>query len=253
MHPQFAYYSSVPAENDSWCSLRLTHTKHTICRGQDSRRETIDRRKAFGPGAEHLPMGKNCVLAGRKRHPVSGGGSPSASKVRVRLSRAAEALLARIMRRAEKMQRDVWCITHHPTIVTGRSMWNVEERAGAEFVDGAVIHRRSGTARENQTDVLDVAARSAYAGPDMNGPFPSWLVRGAADGHAPDANEFEFSFLEGLYLVGLFETFQNRFQRRHISVRRSSNPGYTGLAVLLGLIRIWALRPSSRGIASTVP
>ena len=48
-----------------------------------------------------------------------------------------------------------------------------------------------------------------HGGPDVNGPLPSGLVRGAADGHASDANEFEFSFFERSYLVGLFKTLQN--------------------------------------------
>jgi len=34
-----------------------------------------------------------------------------------------------------------------PNYVTGMARWNVEERAGAEFVDGAVLHRSGGTSR----------------------------------------------------------------------------------------------------------
>src|SRR6266853_5783306 len=92
------------------------------------------------------------------------------------------------------MQGDVWHITYHPTIVTGRSGWNIKEHPSAKFVDRAVLHRSRGTAGEHQPHMLDVAARRTHAGPDVNGPLPSWLVGGAADGHAPDANEFEFPF-----------------------------------------------------------
>src|SRR6266849_2137700 len=113
------------------------------------------------------------------------------------------------------MQRNVRRITHHPAIVTGRSGWNIKEHSGAEFVDRAVLHRSSGTSGEHHPNMLDVAARRAHAGPDVNGPLPSRLVRGAADGHTSDANEFEFSFFERSYLVGLFKTFQNCLKHRH--------------------------------------
>jgi len=77
---------------------------------------------------------------------------------------------------AEEVQGDVGRITHHPAIVTGRSGWNVEEHAGAEFVDGAVIHRSRGTTGEHQPNVLDVAARCApTVGPTCSDHFqPGW-------------------------------------------------------------------------------
>jgi hypothetical protein len=51
-------------------------------------------------------------------------------------------LFVRVLLRAEKVQGDVWRVTHDPTVVAGRPRRNVEEHAGAEFVDRAVIHRR---------------------------------------------------------------------------------------------------------------
>src|SRR5713226_2954483 len=125
------------------------------------------------------------------------------------------------------MQRNVRRITHHPAIVTGRSGWNIKEHSGAEFVDRAVLHRSSGTSGEHHPNMLDVAARRAHAGPDVNGPLPSGLVRGAADGHASDANEFEFSFFERSYLVGLFKTLQNCLKHGHNSLtsRTMRRPG----------------------------
>src|ERR1700682_677533 len=116
------------------------------------------------------------------------------------------------------MQRDVRFIPHHPTIMTGRSGWNVKERADAEFVDGAVLHRSRGTAREHEPNMLDVAARCPYARPNMNGPLPSRLIGGAADGHAPDAKQFEFSFFEHSYFVRLLKALQNRLKHRHNSL-----------------------------------
>src|ERR1700726_3900031 len=107
------------------------------------------------------------------------------------------------------MQRHVWRVAHHPTIVTGRPGWNVKESAGAEFMNRAVFHGSSRAAGEHHANVFDVAARGAHTRSDMHGPFPSRLIRSAADGHAADADEFKFSFFECSYFIGLFEMFQN--------------------------------------------
>src|ERR1700719_1011246 len=116
------------------------------------------------------------------------------------------------------MQRDVWRVAHHPTIVTGRPRWNVKESAGAEFVDRAVFHGCSRAAGEHHANMLHVAARRAHTGSDMHGPFPSRLIRSAADGHATDANKFEFSFFECSYFVRVFKALQNSFKHRYSSV-----------------------------------
>src|SRR6202035_5575972 len=65
---------------------------------------------------------------------------------------------------------------------------------------------------------------------DMNGPLPSRLIGGAADGHAPDANQFEFSFFEHSYCVRLLKALQNCLKHRYNSLafsvaKRSSRPG----------------------------
>src|SRR5260370_14621331 len=116
------------------------------------------------------------------------------------------------------MQRDVRRIPHHPTVVTGRSGWNIKEHSGAEFVDRAVLHRSRGTSGEHHPNMLDVAARRAHARPDMNGPLPSGLVRGTADGHAPDANQLKFSFFEHSYFVRLLKALQNCLKHLHNSL-----------------------------------
>src|SRR5260370_31286249 len=116
------------------------------------------------------------------------------------------------------MQRDVRRIPHHPTVVTGRSGWNIKEHSGAEFVDRAVLHRSRGTSGEHHPNMLDVAARRAHARPDMNGPLPSGLVRRTADGHAPDANQLKFSFFEHSYFVRLLKALQNCLKHRHTSL-----------------------------------
>src|ERR1700719_552192 len=52
----------------------------------------------------------------------------------------------------------------------------------------------------------------------MNGPFPSRLIRSAADSHAADADEFEPSFFKCAYFVGFFKPFQNSIKHRCRSV-----------------------------------
>jgi hypothetical protein len=116
---------------------------------------------------------------------------------------------------AEKMQRNVGLVAHHPTVVPGRAGWNIKEHPGAEFMDGAILHRGSGASRNHEAHMLHMAPRRAHAGTDVDGPLPSRLVGGTADGHSPDVNEFEFPFFESSNLVGLFETLQNCLQLRH--------------------------------------
>src|ERR1700685_550681 len=122
------------------------------------------------------------------------------------------------------MQRDVGRITHHPTIVTGRSGRDVKKHPLAEFVNRTVFHRSRCATGKHQTYMLDVAARRANQRTDVNRPLPARLVSGTSDGHAPDANEFEFSFLERSHLIGLFEPLQHRLKDRHIGTHSRETP-----------------------------
>src|SRR6202453_3685315 len=72
--------------------------------------------------------------------------------------------------------------------------------------------------------MLDVAARRADGGTDVNRPFPSGLVGGAADGHAAYMNEFEFSLFERSDFIGFFKTFENCLKHRHNSLA-TRDPG----------------------------
>jgi|SRR5580658_4249778 hypothetical protein len=110
------------------------------------------------------------------------------------------------------MQGDIRLIADYPAIVAGRAWRNVEEGAGAEFVDGAVVHGRGGAAGEDQADVFDIAAGSTDGRADVLGPLPAGLVRGAADGHGAEVDEFEFSLFEGAYFVGGLEAFEDYFE-----------------------------------------
>jgi len=103
------------------------------------------------------------------------------------------------------MQGDVGLVADYPAIVTRRPGRNVKEGTGAEFVDPAVVHGGSGAAGEDEADVFDVASGGADRGADVGGPFPAGLVGGAADGHATEADDFEFTLFEGADFIGGFE------------------------------------------------
>src|ERR1017187_6001347 len=145
--------------------------------------------------------------------------NPQSGRSAIFSDRRPEGLLGGVVLRAEEVQRDVRFIAHYPAIVTGRPRWDVEEHAGAEFVDRAIIHGSGGTAREHQANMLNVAARCPYAWPNMKRPLPAGLIGGAADGHAPDANQFELSFFERSNLVWLLETLQDYVHHRDVLAR----------------------------------
>src|SRR5271155_580393 len=79
-----------------------------------------------------------------------------------------------------KMQRHVRLVADYPAIVARWAGGNVEQGAGAEFVDGAVVHRGGSAAGEDQADVFDIATRGADRGANMHGPAPARFVGGAA-------------------------------------------------------------------------
>src|SRR5271156_6431314 len=126
------------------------------------------------------------------------------------------------------MQRDVGLVADDPAIVARWAGRNVEQSAGAQFVDGAVVHRGGSAAGEDQADVFDIATRGADGGADVQGPAPARFVGGAPDGHAAEADEFEFAFIEGADFVRGFEAFQDCVEHwRHASSRfqDSATPG----------------------------
>jgi hypothetical protein len=46
---------------------------------------------------------------------------------------------------------------------------------------------------------------------NVDGPFPSGLIAGAADGHPTDVHKLELALLERADLVWMLETFENDF------------------------------------------
>jgi len=60
----------------------------------------------------------------------------------------------RVMFRAEKMQRHIRLIAHHPTVVAGA---DVKQISGPHFVVAAVLHPAGGATGHNQADMFHFA------------------------------------------------------------------------------------------------
>src|SRR5215470_7320405 len=112
----------------------------------------------------------------------------------------------RVIISSKEVQRDVYFIAHHPAVMAGS---DVEEISGLHLDDAAVVHCGRGSAGQHQADVFHRAAADAQRLADVNRPSPPRFIAGAADGHAPDANDLELALLEGANLVRLLESFQD--------------------------------------------
>src|SRR4029453_7394386 len=101
---------------------------------------------------------------------------------------------------AEKMQRHVRLVANHPAVV--RRRWNVKEASGTQLDDGPVFEGSGCSARDDEADVLDRAARRTDSRSDVDRPLPAGVVRGAADREAADPHDLEASLLHLAYFVG---------------------------------------------------
>src|SRR5687768_16775453 len=78
---------------------------------------------------------------------------------------------ARILLRAEKMQRDVWLVADDPTVVgVGR---DVKQFAGVQLDHAAVGKGGGGRSREDEPHMLDRAPSRPDTGTDVLRPSPS--------------------------------------------------------------------------------
>jgi hypothetical protein len=107
---------------------------------------------------------------------------------------------------AHHVDGDVGFVADDPAVVAGL---DVEDVAGIHLDDAAIIHCRSGSTGDNHTDVGDIAALLAQGFADVLGPAPTGLIRGAADGHAAEMDEFELAFFEGADFVGVLELLED--------------------------------------------
>src|SRR3989449_5886339 len=121
------------------------------------------------------------------------------------------------------MERDVWFVANHPTIVRCRR--DIEELPGPKFDDAPIVEGGGGAAAQHQTEMLHRTARGAYSGADVYRPSPAGLVGRASEGASGDGDDVEPAFGEATGLVRLIETPQD-----DVEPRRRYGPRHAGTA-----------------------
>src|SRR3989442_14573032 len=76
-------------------------------------------------------------------------------------------------------------------------------------MNDACLHLRRRVSRNDQAEVLNAAMRLPGRRSDVLRPFPSWLVGGAANTHAADADDFKPTLVKGANFVGFLKPFEN--------------------------------------------
>src|SRR5712692_5764870 len=119
------------------------------------------------------------------------------------------------------MERHIRLVPHDPTVVS----WSyVENITGAHFNDAAVFHCSGRFARHDHTNMLHVAHGRPDCSPNIDGPFPTRLIRSPPDRHTANLNQLELSFRERSDLIRLIKPFQDYLQHREHSACSSSKP-----------------------------
>jgi hypothetical protein len=113
----------------------------------------------------------------------------------------------RVFPRAEKMQRHVQLLAHHPTVM--RVSRNVEEGSRKEVVHLPVgeLHRR--VTGKDEADVLDITPIRPDRRSDVHRPAPARLVDGPADRHTGQRDELEPALLEVPHFIGGVESLED--------------------------------------------
>src|SRR5712672_2915955 len=96
---------------------------------------------------------------------------------------------------------------------------DIEDISRAHLGDGAAVHRGSRAARDDEADMLDLAARRARRLANMQRPFPAWFIGRAPNRHAAYPNNLELALLKGAHFVRLLEPLQH-----HINVLNHHQP-----------------------------
>src|SRR5206468_12630922 len=82
-------------------------------------------------------------------------------------------------------------------------------------MNDAFLHRRRRVSRNDQAEVLNVAMSLAGRRSDVLRPFPPWLVGGAANTHAADADDFKPTLVKGANFIGFLKPFENNCRVDH--------------------------------------
>jgi hypothetical protein len=85
----------------------------------------------------------------------------------------------------------------------------VEEISRTHFGDGALVHRSSRAARNDNSDMLDRTTRRTGRRTDMQRPSSAWFIARAANREATYPNNLELALLKGPNLVGPLEPLQH--------------------------------------------
>src|SRR5262249_5804576 len=110
----------------------------------------------------------------------------------------------------QEMQRDIWFITDHPTVV--RQWRNIEDTAWREFDHWPTFHCRRGSSRNNHSNVFNFTQGRPRNWADMFRPFPSGFVGGSANGHAANPDHLEPALVKRANLIGILKSLQEYFE-----------------------------------------
>src|SRR5260370_35665833 len=92
------------------------------------------------------------------------------------------------------MQRNIWLLADHPAVV--RYWRDVKEIACSQFENAPIVESGRRCAGQHKANVLDPATGGANTRTDVLAPFPTRLVGGAPDRHAPKVYQLESPFLQ---------------------------------------------------------
>ena len=96
------------------------------------------------------------------------------------------------------MQGHIGLLADDPAVM--RDLRNVKQRALLQLGHRTVFERNRCRPGHHHSDVFDLAVAGSQAAPHMLGPLPSWLVGGAPENEASQANDLELSRVEDAYL-----------------------------------------------------
>jgi hypothetical protein len=84
----------------------------------------------------------------------------------------------------------------------------VKDGSGPKLVNRSTLHCCRCPPGHHHADMFDFAKWRPRQGSDMLRPFPSRFISGPSDRYAADLHDFELSFFENAYFVGVSNRFK---------------------------------------------
>src|SRR5262245_17954444 len=109
------------------------------------------------------------------------------------------------------MQRYVRIVADHPAVMPRR---DVEDISRLHLDHAAIFHGSSCGPGDHHSHVLNFTDCRAGCRANINGPFPSWLIRSAPDGHATDVDQLKFSLRKVAGFIRMIEAFENDVEHK---------------------------------------